>query len=87
MAEAEAEEEAAEAAEAAAEAEEEAAAEAEAEAAEAAKEADGASVRNPERRSVPAAARPSLPAQPLGPVVALRVGESTGSAPLWTGGA
>jgi hypothetical protein len=70
-------------------AEEAAAAEAaEAEAAAAAKEeaeeaeaADGASVRKPERHSVPAAARPSLPAQPLGPVVALRVGESTGSAP------
>ena len=42
--------------------------------------ADGASVRKPERRSVPAAARPSLLAQPPGPVVALRVGESTGSA-------
>jgi hypothetical protein len=55
----------------------EAAAEKEAEEAEA---ADGASVRKPERRSVPAAARPALPAQPLGPVVALRVGESTGPA-------
>ncbi len=42
---------------------------------------DGAPVRKPERRSVPAAARPSLLAQPLGPVVASRVGESTGSAP------
>src|SRR4051794_24812989 len=72
------------AAEAAGAAEEEAEAEAaEAEAA-AAKEAekaaeatDGAPVRKPERRSVPAAARSSLLAQPLGPVVALRVGEST----------
>ena len=86
---------AAEAAEAEAEeAEAAAAAEAEAEAAEAAaaavteaaakeaeKAADGSPVRKPERRSVPAAARPSLLAQPLGPVMALRVGESTGSAP------
>ncbi len=46
----------------------------------AAKEADGWSVRKPERRSVPAAARPALPAQPLDPVVALRVGDSTGPA-------
>jgi hypothetical protein len=59
----------------------EAAAAAAAEVAEkAAQAADGASVRKPERRSVPAAARPSLPAQPLGRVVALRVSESTGPA-------
>jgi hypothetical protein len=75
-----AEEEAAEVAEAAAElaaagAKEAAAAE------KAALAADGASVRKPERRSVPPAARPSPLAQPPGPVVALRVGESTGSAP------
>jgi hypothetical protein len=75
---------AAEAAAAEAAAAEAAAAEAAAAAAEAAEveveAAEGASARKPERRSVPAAARPSLPAQPLGPVVALRVGESTGSA-------
>jgi hypothetical protein len=70
--------ETAEAAEAAAaEAEEAAAKEAE----KATEATDGAPVRKPERRSVPAAARPSLLAQPLGPLVALRVGESTGSAP------
>jgi len=46
----------------------------------AAREADGASARKPERRSVPAAARPSLPVQSHGPVVALRVGASTGPA-------
>src|SRR4051794_37275253 len=51
---------------------EEAAAEAAAKEAEKAAEAtDGAPVRKPERRSVPAAARPSLLAQPLGSVVAL----------------
>jgi hypothetical protein len=70
-------EEAAAAAAGAAEAEAEAAKEAE----KATEATDGAPVRKPERRSVPAAARPSLLAQPLGPVVALRVGESTGSAP------
>jgi hypothetical protein len=80
--------ETAEAAAAAAAEAEEAAAGAAAEEEAAAKEAekateatDGAPVRKPERRSVPAAARPSLLAQPLGPLVALRVGESTGSAP------
>jgi hypothetical protein len=67
--------------EAAKEAAKEAAAkEAEQAAEQAAEAADGASVRKPKRRSVPAAARPSLLAQPLGPVVALRAGESTGSA-------
>jgi hypothetical protein len=53
---------------------------AEAAAKEAAQAADGGSVRKREWRSVPAAARPSLPAQPLGRVVALRVSESTGPA-------
>lgn len=48
---------------------------------EAAAAADGGSLPRPDPRSVPAAARPALPAQPPGPVVAFRVGDSTGSAP------